>query len=153
MSGPRMSPEVFRARLHRVATALLPDLGRELEAVVFALWATGQIGRMRDAAGEPRRRRADDAGPLRIVSGRYSRTTSDPREGIRRMDTEGVRLRFTKGYALAQTPQAHNETGTRYAPARPTLGPGLRDALPGMVPMIRRRFRDGVRAIIRGAEL
>lgn len=150
MSGPRMSPEAFRARLQRVATALLPELGRELEAVVFARWAAGQAGHMRDAQGEPARRRAGDTGPLRIVTGRYARETASG--GIRRMATEGARLTFTKGYQLATTPQAYNETGTRYAPARPTLQPGLRDALPGMVPMIRRRFQDGIRRIIQGAQ-
>lgn len=142
MTAHGMSPAEYRARLQRLAASLLPELGQSMGEVVFGRWAAGQVGHMRDAKGEGRRSPAD-TGPLRIVTGDYARTTASG--GIRRIATEGMRLRFSKGYALGETPQAYNETGTRYAPARPTLLPGLKDSLPGTTPLIRRRFTQYVR--------
>lgn len=144
----QMSPQQFRARLQGLVRSLLPALGQGMGSTVFGRWAAGQIGHMRDAKGEGRRS-PSDTGPLRIETGDYARTTTSG--GLRRVETEGLRLRFQKGYRLAVTPQAYNETGTRYAPARPTLEPGLQDSLRGGTEsLIRRRFHAAVRSAIRG---
>lgn len=84
--------------------------------------AAASIGRMRDAKGEPMRRRKDDSGPLRIVTGEYARGIRGNAVGsIERITVEGGRATMQKGVDLAVLPQGYNEFDTRFA----TLEPGM----------------------------
>src|SRR5690606_14338204 len=146
-----MTPQEFRARLTRLAEQALPALLQDLARDAAPLIVAGAIGRMRDAKGEPKRRRADDHGPLRIVTGDYARGLRGKTGGsVERVSMDGsLRARLEKGVRLDRYPQAYNEDGTRYAPARPTLAPGLQDAYPRIRTVTRRRFVNTVRSMIR----
>lgn len=164
-----MTPGEFHSRMDMLVKRLLPDLGQQLGSVVFSRWAAGQVGHMRDAKNDigarsslrTRKiinpRRPGDNGPLRIVTGDYSKQTRAG--GIRDIKSDGLRLIFKKGYDPKLIPQAYNETGATNEnafgrgikttiPARPTLEPGLKDALPGMSRIVQMRFQQAVRRAV-----
>src|SRR5690606_21850687 len=111
----------------------------------------GASGCMGDEKGGPNGGRGDARGPLRIVTGDYARGLRGKSGGsVERVSMDGsLRAKLEKGVRLDRYPQAYNEDGTRYAPARPTLAPGLRDAYPRIRTVTRRRFVNTVRSMIR----
>lgn len=98
---------------------------------------------MRDAGGEQRRRRKDDAGPLRIVSGRLARSLTGARKGGRNPEsiyevsigTGEVRLRvgslvpYSRVHELGIGSRSFVATRRQFGaiPARPYLGPAVED--------------------------
>src|SRR5690606_42052432 len=104
-----MTPQESRARLTRLAVQASPALLRDLARDAAPLIVAGAIGRMRDAKGEPKRRRADDHGPLRIVTGDYARAVRGGAPGsVERVSMEGgLRAKLEKGVRLDRNPQGY----------------------------------------------
>ena len=147
-----LSPEQFADLLSREGAPLMRRTSQRVGTAASTLVAAGARAHMRDAKGEPKRRRADDDGDLRVVTGDYHRAVKARRGAgvIDRVDElSPTRYRYVKGVDPDVHPQAFNEEGwtnenafgkgiTTSAPARPTLEPGLEDA----APRIRQRAAD-----------
>lgn len=151
----RLTPQQAEARARSIPGRFTVALRRELPAIRRRI-ASVAIGRyMRDAKGEGRRR-AEDRGPLRIVSGDYAKAIRGGEEGSidRVTETGNLRLKYEMGVSLREVPQGVNERGTDNGfgrgitiPARPTF---LR-ALPGEIPYIKKRAEAVFRKAVLGA--
>lgn len=117
----------FRDRLESV---LIESAGTAAQIVI----GTSVADFMRDAKGEPRRRRPDDSGPLRIVSGRLvrslvgARTGTQEPESIYRIATDQGHVIVTFGSSVTYA-RIHEFGGVAgggaVIPGRPYLGPAI----------------------------
>jgi phage gpG-like protein len=124
--------DMFVQRLPKVLERALGDASRRVAGTAIGSY-------MRDAKGEPKRRRRDDNGPLRIVSGRLARSFTGASEGgeaseaiyeIHTLPEGGVRLTFGSRVTYAAIHEYGGFAGrakAAYIPGRPYLNPALRD--------------------------
>ena len=152
-----MSPAEFRARLTRWASGAMPGLLEDMAKLASVRIGARAVGTyMRNAKGEGRRR-AGDAGPLRIATGDYARSVRGGGRGsIERIAMTGLRAKLEKGVRLAEQPKGYNETGVLNGfgrgiriPARPTLRPALNDEADNIRSLAQRRFLSSVRKAVR----
>lgn len=109
---------------------------------------------MRDIVpGEPKRRSPDDAGPLRIVTGRLARGLTGARKGgqnpesIYRFETSPGEYRLTFGtrvpYAAIHEFGGMAGRGHKvHIPGRPYLGPALQDETPTIVNLFDQKLQQ-----------
>lgn len=130
--GPEKGFDLFVRLLPGVLTQALADASRRVTGTAISQY-------MRDAGREPKRRRPDDNGPLRIVTGRLARSLTGARkagnasEAIYEIDTDptgGVRLTFGSRVPYARIHEFGGFAGREqqtYIPGRPYLNPALQD--------------------------
>lgn len=135
LSGKPFNVEAFALYLPRVLERAMADASRRVAGTAASKY-------MRDAKGEPRRRRRDDTGPLRIVSGRLERSLRGARKGgnaseavyeIQTLPEGGIKLTFGSRVPYAAIHEFGGFAGrgkTTYIPGRPYLNPALIDEEP-----------------------
>ena len=141
-----ISPSL-EAYTDKLVNKLVQAMGDSSRLVVAT--ATGTY--MRDAKGEPRRRRKDDSGPLRIVSGRLARSLTGARKGGRNPESVyelsigGGEIRLTFGSSVPYS-RIHEFGGTAgkgaVIPARPYLGPALEEERQNIASVFRNAITD-----------
>jgi hypothetical protein len=103
---------------------------------------------MRDAKGEPLRRRSDDRGPLRIVTGDYVRGIARSPARIR---MEGFRGVYEKRIDQARYPQSYNEMRRDGSPGKyPAHGPAGRDEAGPISRLAEKRIASAFARAMRG---
>jgi len=151
------------------AQAALNEVGKEILRESVPIIGGLAVGRhMRDAKGEPRRRRREDSGPLRIVSGRLARSLTGARgrsatsggapEGIQAIEQVGdgiVRLVYGSKVPYAAIHEYGGVAGRRHAAriaARAYLNPALQEALPRLQEMAQETLRRFVVSALSGGD-
>jgi hypothetical protein len=120
----------FFAGIPAALTRAMADASRRVSGTAISRY-------MRDAKGEPKRRRKDDNGPLRIVSGRLVRSLTGARKQgaaseaiyeIQTLPEGGVKLTFGSRVPYARIHEFGGFAGrgkSVYIPGRPYLVPAL----------------------------
>lgn len=132
------TPRQTAAAVARWAAGLPRVVEGELRAASARIGGRAVGTYMRDAKGQGRRSKGD-RGPLRIVRGTLAGAVGATGRGFNRpgavneVTTTGDRVTLTKGVDLSAVPYARvHEEGHGATPARPYLGPALRDETPGI---------------------
>lgn len=152
----RMTPEEFTRRLEASVRALPQFFGKAARRIYDAIAQRSASGYMRDAeitfpgrAGtEARRRRPDDTGPLRIVSGQLLRAVLNQpgAGGIERTQVQGLRAQLAKGVSLREVPGGYNEARiARSGRDLSFLAPALDDVRPRIEAIAREAAAESLR--------
>lgn len=146
----RYTPDEFAAVLAGLPAAIEAGL-RRVTAAVRQRVVAGAVGHMRDARGEPVRRRKDDTGPLRITSRpgldpvRYLKAVRGGETGSidRVTETAPLRVSYEMGVDTRVVPQGVNEK------TRPTFTRAITEQADELRRIARRVFVDGLRSLVR----